>query len=324
MKMRQFIVAALVFCLALSLSVPAPALDEAMPDPGAAETGTVEQIESPGPPASEEPDEPEVPAESEEPVEPEEPAESEESAESEEPVSSEEPDEPAEPDEPDESDEPTEPEEAAESIQPAGAHTGDGTDPAAVLEDTDSLIDVVVPSSGEIVINPYHLEVGEEADTAQIIHQPQALLNRSPFAVSVNVRAVGTVPEGSGAVLVSEVPAEGEKEVFLYVEFQNSPEGWEDSYTGASNQIIAAADWNCGENVLTLDAWGEGYFRVSGAMSEESSWTNDDTFGAVLVFTFSAATVEEPDKAEAFETLAEPDDFADADSDELSPYTVPD
>ena len=171
------------------------------------------------------------------------------------------------------------------------------------LED---LIDVLVPSSGELVINPYGLEVDMDGgvSTDQIVHSGQTLINLSDFPVIVDVSVTGTIPAESGAWFVSAPPAQDApgKDVFLYAEFQQDPSVWVGEYWGLPYQVLADAS---GENVLTLDAGGEGYFRMFGAMSvyPEEPWSDTDTFGAVLSFTFTPVypdpePVEEPEAPE--------------------------
>ena len=167
------------------------------------------------------------------------------------------------------------------------------------LED---LINVLVPSSGELVINPYGLEVDMDGgvSTDQIVHSCQTLINLSDFPVIVDVSVTGTIPAESGAGFVSAPPAQDApgKDVFLYAEFQQDPSVWVGEYWGLPYQVLADAS---GENVLTLEAGGEGYFRMFGAMSvyPEEPWSDTDTFGAVLSFTFTPVypdpePVEEP------------------------------
>ncbi len=167
------------------------------------------------------------------------------------------------------------------------------------LED---LINVLVPSSGELVINPYGLEVDMDGGvtTDQIVHSCQTLINLSDFPVIVDVSVTGTIPAESGAGFVSAPPAQDApgKDVFLYAEFQQDPSVWVGGYWGLPYQVLADAS---GENVLTLEAGGEGYFRMFGAMSvyPEEPWSDTDTFGAVLSFTFTPVypdpePVEEP------------------------------
>ena len=174
---------------------------------------------------------------------------------------------------------------------------------AVPLED---LINVLVPSSGELVINPYGLEVDIDGGVAtdQIVHSCQTLINLSDFPVIVDVSVTGTIPAESGAWFVSAPPAQDApgKDVFLYAEFQQDPSVWVGEYWGLPYQVLADAS---GENVLTLEAGGEGYFRMFGTMSvyPEEPWSDTDTFGAVLSFTFTPVypdlePVEEPEAPE--------------------------
>ena len=140
--------------------------------------------------------------------------------------------------------------------------------------------------------------------TDQIVHSCQTLMNLSDFPVIVDVSVTGTIPAESGAWFVSAPPAQDApgKDVFLYAEFQQDPSAWVGEYWGLPYQVLADAS---GENVLTLDAGGEGYFRMFGAMSvyPEEPWSDTDTFGAVLSFTFTPVypdpePVEEPEAPE--------------------------
>ncbi len=201
-------------------------------------------------------------------------------------------------------DEPQPPEDAAgpEDIQDPGPEDEPLEDPVPDAVPPEDLIDVLVPSSGQIVLNPYSLEVDtdEGVTTDQIVHSCQPLINLSDFPVIVDVSVTGTIPAESGAGFVSAPPAQDApgKDVFLYAEFQPDPSVWVGEYWGLPYQVLADAS---GENVLTLNAGGEGYFRMFGAMSvyPEEPWSDTDTFGAVLSFTFTPVypdlePVEEP------------------------------
>ena len=193
-----------------------------------------------------------------------------------------------------------------EDIQEPGPEDEPLEDPEPDPVPLEDLIDVLVPSSGELIINPYGLEVDMDGGvtTDQIVHSCQTLMNLSDFPVIVDVSVTGTIPAESGAGFVSVPPAQDApgKDVFLYAEFQPDPSVWVGEYLGLPWQVLADAS---GENVLTLDAGGEGYFRMFGAMSvyPEEPWSDTDTFGAVLSFTFTPVypdlePVEEPEAPE--------------------------
>ena len=197
--------------------------------------------------------------------------------------------------------------------QETGPIPGEVLAPQGGLGDQGSgdVIDVVVPSSGEIVVNPYCLERAPDGGTAtgQIIHQPQSLLNLGDLPVQVDVRAAGTVPEGSAAAFVLDPPPAGteDKDVFLYVEFQNRTGQWLEGYVGAPNQVLVSQNTAEFQSVLTLEPRGEGFFRVSGCMSSSAAWTTDDTFGAILTFSFTALPAGE-DAGETGQGAFSPED----------------
>ena len=175
--------------------------------------------------------------------------------------------------------------------------------------DAGGLINVIVPSTGHMVINPYRLAVRPDGveTTAQLVHAPQVLTNLSDFPVAVNVTATASLPRESEAVFVHAPPAPDakDKEVFLYAEFQERPDWWEGAYLDLPNQLPVSPRGASAGNVLTLDAQGEGWFRLFGALapSPASAWSDTDTFGAVLSFTFTPVypdpePVEEPEAPE--------------------------
>ncbi len=198
----------------------------------------------------------------------------------------------------------TGPEEDIQEPEPEDEPLEDSEPDPVPLED---LINVLVPSSGQIVLNPYGLEVDMDGGvtTDQIVHSCQTLINLSDFPVIVDVSVTGTIPAESAAGFVSAPPAQDApgKDVFLYAEFQPDPSVWVGEYWGLPYQVLAD---NEGENVLTLEAGGEGYFRMFGAMSvyPEEPWSDTDTFGAVLTFTF-APLYPDPEQVEGPEAPEE-------------------
>ncbi len=191
----------------------------------------------------------------------------------------------------------------------------DGEAPGLPWEDIPAVaeeppvINVLLPGGGRVVANPYGLAVPTEYGVSRepVVHTPQALTNLNDFPVTVNAAAAGTITPGSEAVFVSAPPAPDApgKDVFLYVEFSSQYDWWTGSYRGLPNQLPVSEWETAGENVLTLDAGGVGYFRLFGEVSEapETPWSDTDTFDAVLTFTFAPLypdpePVEEPEAPE--------------------------
>ena len=202
--------------------------------------------------------------------------------------------------------------------------------------DAGGVIKVIVPSTGHMVINPYRLAVRPDGveTTAQLVHAPQALTNLSDFPVTVNVTATASLPRESEAVFVHAPPAPDakDKEVFLYAEFQERPDWWEGAYLDLPNQLPVSPRGASAGNVLTLDAQGEGWFRLFGALapSPASAWSDTDTFGTVLTFTFAPLyqdpePVEEPEapEEEVPEDPESPDTPEEAPPEDSEPPDVP-
>ena len=218
---------------------------------------------------------------------------------------------------PDETDPSTE-----EEDSPADPEEDPEQEPGRLLKAAQE-INVSVPAHGQMIINPYGLPVESEGTktTEQIINPVQEMTNTGSQPVLVDVRVVGGVPEGSEAVLVDREPIPDVKEVFLYAEFQNDPDGWLDGYKAGYNQVPAIPEGTDGEGVLTLEAEQTGYFRIFGVMSTEPFWEKNDTFDVSLAFSFTVIG-EEP-------ALEEPKDEPISDkpdtpgSEDLSPGDTP-
>jgi hypothetical protein len=207
-------------------------------------------------------------------------------------------------------------------------------DLVAVPETPDDLIEVTVPTTGQITINPYRMHVVVDAETGetsrdQIVHQAQTLVNHTDFPVAVNVSLSAAFPAASSARFVTAPPDRSslEKDVFLYVEFQNDPDQWLDGYVGADNQLIVTDQVMDAENVMTLAPNGQGSFHFSGAMAagDYPMWSADDAFSVNMVFSFTslyteeeleeaeeAQDAEEAEEADAEETDAEAAEDGDA------------
>ncbi len=164
-------------------------------------------------------------------------------------------------------------------------------------------IHVMVPDTGRVIVNPYGLRVSLEqiGATDQIICAPMPIVNYSEVAVSVSAGAVGSAAPGSEVEFVQTPPsaADVEKEVFLYLEFQRSPDGssrvaWEDWFYDAPNQLLVTGQETYKDDLLTLGAGGMepvyGVFRLFGSTSAsyENMWTAEDTVDVSIAFTFRA------------------------------------
>ncbi|MBD5170183.1 MAG: hypothetical protein HDT20_08745 [Oscillibacter sp.] len=266
----------------------APDPDEEPPDPIPEDPDEGEDV-PPTPEKSQDPDTEETPDtdDDEDPDAPQDPADGETPDEDEEP-----PEDPVDEENPDE--------EVPDEEDP-----GEESDPDA--EEESPVIDVFVPASGQVIINPYHMKVsastGETRD--QVVHEPQALISDSDFPLLVTAQAVGFIQPGSASRFVAAPPADDamDKEIFMYVEFQNDPTFWTGAYGDWPNQILVT-DWGMEKvNVMALDAFGVGYFRLFGAMTNypDTMWAAEDAPDVIIAFSFA----EIPGVAET-DTFPEP------------------
>lgn len=321
MKMRKIYIAVLALALTFSLTMPALAGEGEIPQPE-----EQNPVQTPEPPAEEVPDwllepeggegtaetpadpavpdVPEVPETPETPDSPETPAEPENPGESLPPAEPETPETPEVPENP----EPSEPEipetpEVPENPENPETPSVPALPPEIpIAEEEPPVIEVLVPSSGQVIINPYCLPVELDGQTAtdQIVSAPLILENRSTIPVSVSASVTGTVPPGSGVSFAAAPPMPDSpvKEIFLYAEFHAVPEpafqpSWSGLYSDSTNQLMVGVQSAAKADVLRLEAGGTacswGVLRLFGsaAVSPMVPWQAGDDIQATFVFSFT-------------------------------------
>lgn len=321
MKMRKIYIAVLALALTFSLTMPALAGEGEIPQPE-----EQNPVQTPEPPAEEVPDwllepeggegtaetpadpavpdvpevpeTPETPDSPETPTDPENPGESLPPAEPETPETPEVPEnpEPSEPEIPETPEVPENPENPETPSVPALPPE------IPIAEEEPPVIEVLVPSSGQVIINPYCLPVELDGQTAtdQIVSAPLILENRSTIPVSVSASVTGTVPPGSGVSFAAAPPMPDSpvKEIFLYAEFHAVPEpafqpSWSGLYSDSTNQLMVGFQSAAKADVMRLEAGGTacswGVLRLFGsaAVSPMVPWQAGDDIQATFVFSFT-------------------------------------
>ena len=188
-----------------------------------------------------------------------------------------------------------------------------------VMRSEIALVDVTVPETGRIVLNPYGLPVEIDGETTQeqIASQTMPITNNGETPVVVSASATGRISEHSSmAFAAAPPPADGlEKEIFMYAEFQNEDGRWMNGYKGRSNQVLITETASRTKEVLTLDAGAGGVFRLFGAtaVSPADPWSGADEVSVSFAFTFvpviepaETASEEEPSEEPAAEPSEEP------------------
>ncbi len=171
-----------------------------------------------------------------------------------------------------------------------------------IAEEEPPVIEVLVPSSGQVIINPYCLpvELDGQTSTDQIVSAPLILENRSTIPVSVSASVTGTVPPGSGVSFAAAPPMPDSpvKEIFLYAEFHAVPEpafqpSWSGLYSDSTNQLMVGFQSAAKADVLRLEAggtacsWGALRLFGSAAVSPMVHWQAGDDIQATFVFSFT-------------------------------------
>lgn len=331
MKMRSIYRTLLALTLVLSLSAPAFAAggetvptpeeqppvqtpetpDEADPEPPVwllpPEGGeqAAEPSETPddpeGPDGASQPETPEVPETPEPPAAPEEPSVPENPDAPENPPAPEVPVVPEDPSLPPVQPPVQLPEQVPPVVQPPVEA------PVQVPQAEPSIVDVVVPDTGTVIINPYGLpvEIDGRETTEQIAGSTMLLENRSNVAVDVSVNAVGTAL--GGVVFAGQPPAENalEKELFLYAEFHateayGGAADWQGFFSGTPYQVPITWSYSTAQNVMRLEAaglaysWGAARLFGSVAAYPAQPWETGDGFHVNLAFTFTPVIPETP------------------------------
>ena len=160
-------------------------------------------------------------------------------------------------------------------------------------------VSVKVPSTGDVFINPYKMDVTVNATEtdAQIVSTPAAIENESPVPIQVTATATGKVKEGSDMGF-STAPTEGigtRKKAFLYFEIVATDSidnaVWADGYDTNKHLAIRAAT-RTKKNIVTLSESGKagsvGAFRLAGdcAITPKVPWSDDDGLEVEIAFTF--------------------------------------
>lgn len=170
----------------------------------------------------------------------------------------------------------------------------------------DIVIDVVVPTAGNVYINPKQLpvKIGASIENEQIISEPCYIRNQSEVPVLVSVEVTGTVKSGSDLSLLSYSTADLTtrlKKAFIYFEIlaTNDPSSvsWASGYD-ESQHIVVRESPKTKKNIVTLGTDDSnkcyGAFRLTGDCIAEprEEWNSKDGVTVNIVFTFSPLPID--------------------------------
>lgn len=152
-------------------------------------------------------------------------------------------------------------------------------------------VKILVPATGDIVLNPYELDYTVEGAASpvqdQIISATQYIVNESNLPVKVSTKVTGTI-EGADFATGSAT-AETDKKVNLNFNIAKMAAATGDP---ASPESKALAKTEVAFTDITMDKKGGSNpvigYNFSGDASEnpDTPWTTDDIVGATIAFTF--------------------------------------
>lgn len=186
-------------------------------------------------------------------------------------------------------------------------------------------INVTVPASADIIINPFKMEYTNDSITtpnkSQVISAEQSIKNESDVAVAVNVAELKAEPS-EGVTLATTSTSGGKvtaKTAFMYLEVVDKNATFAEKYDAkAATQMaipgIAASDTKTKAasktNIITLgkkaDATAEAKFKIGGDVvanptkidtsskaTIDDPWTSSDTISVKLKLTFTPQVAAE-------------------------------
>lgn len=172
------------------------------------------------------------------------------------------------------------------------------------------VIDVVVPASVNILINPLEMPVsiGDGVYTDQILCSPAYILSKSDIPLQVDVTLRGQVyPESNMTLSASPTNGAGDrKRAFVYFEMQRSNweyhelVQWDPAYDPMKHIVISEGVLKAKQNVVTLPPYTDGmyglppenayvWFRLTGDTVTDPAieWNEKDGISVTVTFTFT-------------------------------------
>ncbi len=158
-------------------------------------------------------------------------------------------------------------------------------------------ISVTLPTSNAIIINPYRLEVGDDADTNAIVSPEYTITNASDCPVAIDITASATT-EGELELASKPLTAKDtDKIAFMYLETTATSDTYaEGGYNAESAaQLVLGTKAVTKESMLKLDAEdGTGYYKILGdaVSAPETPWAAADKATATITFKVTPVAAE--------------------------------
>lgn len=175
------------------------------------------------------------------------------------------------------------------------------------------IIKVTVPSSlGDVVLNPYQMDVTVGSDTIQeqLLTAEQSIENYSNVGVAVNISSLVAEKGASSEVVFATAALKGTettKSVFMYMEVVKDGENYKNAYEAkAANQALVSLKETKKDNIIILDKSSDSAsdavgstatvakFKFVGdaATNPAKAWAATDTFTVKMKFTFTPQVIK--------------------------------
>lgn len=179
-------------------------------------------------------------------------------------------------------------------------------------------LNVVLPTTASMIMNPYNMTVkldpkdATKTSTDQIISPTMEVKNLSNIGIQVGISVSGTTGKGDVTFAASSAAASTTKEAYIYVAFEIGDTGLDVTDTnGTGNETVvlsttaaepttfattvAAASGNtlaASTDAKTPATNGVLGFKFFGDTGNVTTWTDKDTLGASIAFTFTPVAVD--------------------------------
>lgn len=165
----------------------------------------------------------------------------------------------------------------------------------------DIKIEVVVPTSGNVYINPYRLPVKVDGniENKQVISDTFSIENQSEVPLKVDVEVTGKIKSGSSMGLLNQSAATvttTTKKAFMYFEIHavSDPSAvtWDSAYD-ANKHVVVRETGKTQKGIVMLDSGDNakhfGAFRLTGdcIQNPREEWTEKDGVTVEVIFSFS-------------------------------------
>ena len=176
----------------------------------------------------------------------------------------------------------------------------------ATLNEPQVLVEVSVPTSGDVQINPYGfpVKIGANIEDSQVVSAPAYIENLGQTPLRISVSVTGEIKSGSDMALQGDSTTlwpTTSKKAFLYFEILavSDPDDvdWADEFDMDKHVVVRDQSTKIKKGIAILGTPEQkknyGVFRLTGDCIENPKipWTEEDGVDVEIVFTFTPMAV---------------------------------